>query len=118
MDNIENFLVLFVFGILLLIVIVLYSASKKKEQEERFIRNHRKIFPGMTKAQVIGILGTQYTQSYLQNNVEKLEWKFRRAGYSARIAQGAYMHTGTLTRKISVKFKDNCVIEVKSLNMD
>ena len=97
-------------------LLMLFSASKQKEK--KFIENHRKIQPGMSKAQVLSILGNQYTQSYLKNNVEKLEWRYRLPGYTGRIAKGTYMHTSALTRRISVKFKDNRVIEVNSLNMD
>lgn len=105
------------FGLLMAVPII-YLIFSVRRQETKFIENHKKIFPGMSKTQVIDILGTQYTQSFLKNNVEKLEWRFRRSGYSSRIAKGAYVHTGSLARKISVKFKNEIVIEVNSLNMD
>lgn len=97
-------------------ILCLVFARKAKEQE--FVENHRRIRPGMEKSQVIYILGDNYTQSYLKNNIEKLEWRFRNPGYTGRVAKGAYIHTGSVTRKISVKIQNNRVIEVHSLNMD
>lgn len=91
---------------LVYIPIILRNYNRKKEEEE-FIENHREIRPGMSKYEVLSILGDQYTQSFLKNGVEKLEWRFRSRSYS-----------GTITRRISVKFKDGEVIEVNSLNMD
>ena len=117
-EALEALWCLMILGSLLLVSLMLFSVSKQKEKEKKFIENHRKIQPGMSKAQVLGILGNQYTQSYLKNNIEKLEWRYRLPGYTGRIAKGAYMHTSALTRRISVKFKDNRVIEVNSLNMD
>ena len=97
-------------------ILLLVFARKAKEQE--FIENHRRIHPGMEKSQVICILGDNYTQSYLKNDIEKLEWRFRNPGYTSRVAKGVYVHSGSVTRRISVKFKNNRVIEVHSLNME
>lgn len=118
MEDMEILWCVLFFGGLLLLSWMLFSISKQKEKENKFIENHKKILPGMTKVQVLSILGNQYTQSYLKNDVEKLEWRYRLPGYTGRIAKGAYVHTSALTRRISVKFKDNRVIEVNSLNMD
>ena len=105
-------------GFGLVLFLVFYSTAKMKEETEKFIENHKKIKPGMSKLQVVNILGNNYTQSHLKSGVEKLEWRLRQAGYSGRVAKGAYVHTSSLTRRISVKFKDNLVIEVNCLNMD
>ena len=118
MEDMQIIWCLLFLGSILLVSLLFLWVSKQKEKENRFIENHKKILPGMTKAQVLSILGNQYTQSYLKNNVEKLEWRYRMPGYTGRIAKDAYVHTSAFTRRISVKFKDNRVIEVNSLNMD
>ena len=104
-------------GILVGLPVALFVISRKTEEDE-FVANHRKIRPGMTKISVVSILGNNYTQSYLKDGTEKLEWRFRNAGYTGRVAKGLYMHTGSLTRRISVYVKGGRVVEVKSLNMD
>lgn len=98
--------------------IIIKASLEERKNALRFIENHKKIKCGMNKSQVVNILGNTYTQSYLKNGIEKLEWRYRHAGYTGRVAKGYYVHSGQLTRKISVKFKDDIVIEVKSLNMD
>ena len=104
--------------VILLFIPIGLSIIKEKEREQAFTENHKKIKPGMEKKQVIHILGNQYTQSYLKGNIEKLEWRYRKPGYTGRVVKGAYVHASSMTRRISVKFKDNLVIEVHSLNMD
>ena len=115
----ESWIYLILIGGFAFALYVVISAAKKEQEASRaFIENHKKIHPGMTKVQVINILGSNYTQSYLKSGIEKLEWRHRQVGYSGRIAKGAYVHTSSLTRRISVKFKDNVVVEVNCLNMD
>ena len=104
-------------GIILCLPIVASAVSRRRKELE-FIEKHRKIRLGMSKFEVIGLLGKQYTQSYLKNDVEKLEWRYRHNGYIGRVARGTYLHTSSYTRRISVKFKGNIVIEVNSVNMD
>lgn len=103
-----------------IIIAILCTAAvtREKQKATEFIENHKKISIGMTKTQIISIMGDRYTRSCLKNNIEKLEWRYRHAGYTGRIAKGAYVHTGSLTRKISVKFKDNKAIEINCINMD
>ncbi len=118
MDNsVEVVLLGALLGILISMPAIFVALLQKKKEDE-FIQNHRKIHVGMTRMQVIDILGDNFTQSCLKNDVEKLEWRYRRNGYTGRIARGAYIHTSSLTRRISVKFKEGKVIEVNSINMD
>lgn len=105
------------FALLLCIPICIPIILAKKREDE-FCEKHRKIRPGMSKDDVIDIFGENYTISYLKNGVEKLEWRLRHSGYSGRVAKGVYTHSSSFTRKISVKIKDDQVIEVNSLNMD
>lgn len=112
---------MYIFFIILIVVvfaIIFIKSFLEKGKENSFIENHKQIQPGMSKMTVIGILGNSYTQSYLKNGVEKLEWRYRRNGTSARVGKGVYVHSASYTRRISVKFKDGKVIEINSLNMD
>ncbi len=106
-----------IIGILLGIVVFIPIFLAKKKEDE-FCEKHREIRPGMLKNEVVYLLGDQYTISYLKNGVEKLEWRYRHSGYTGRVARGVYAHSSSFTRKISVKFKNDRVIEVNSLNMD
>jgi hypothetical protein len=104
-------------GVVLVLPIIALS-SHEREKEVDFIENHKKIYPGMPKTQVLNLMGPNYTQSILKSGIEKLEWRYRHAGYTGRVAKGSYVHVSSLTRKISVKFKDGVVVEVNALNMD
>ena len=110
-------LISLVIGIVIVLpfVFLIISASKN---EKKFIENSKKIYPGMSKEDVVEILGDRYSQSYLKNDIEKLEWKWRHGGYSSRVAKGVYVHSGSFTRKVSVSFQNGKVMEVNSLNMD
>ena len=89
-----------------------------KAKEKEFSDKHRMIRPGMHMNEVISLLGDRYTVSHLKSGVVKLEWRMRHTGYSTRVAKGVYAHSSSFTRRITVKFKDNRVIEVTALNMD
>ncbi|MBQ8624617.1 MAG: outer membrane protein assembly factor BamE [Agathobacter sp.] len=91
---------------------------QEREIVTNFIENYKQIRPGMTKTQVIYLLGDRYTHSYLKNGIEKLEWKYRHVGQTARVSKGYYVHSGQLTRKVSVKFQNDVVVEINALNMD
>ena len=109
------------FGIIASIALVgycIYVKAKEKEAENNYVDSARTIRAGMTKAEVIGILGSDYTYSLLKNGIEKYEWRYRKNGYSYRVAKGVSMRQSGYTRRISVKFKDGIVIEINSLNMD
>ena len=115
------------YGILMSVVLIIvlvvffwffrYSESRTKKKEKSFIDSHRKIRPGMGKLEVLAILGEEYTQSYLQNDIEKLEWQYRQAGVGV-LLNGLFVSEDSYTRRISVFFKNDFVIEVHSFNMD
>ena len=111
----------FWFGIIAsiaLVVFCIYAKMKEKEAENNYVCAARTIRAGMTKDDVISILGNDYTYSLLKNGIEKYEWRYRKNGYSYRVAKGVSMRQSGYTRRISVKFKDGIVIEINSLNMD
>lgn len=118
MDQTTGIILVCVLGGIFLGVAIFIPLLFAQKNEKQFQENHKKIYLGMSKDEVIDILGEQYTQSYLKNNIEKLEWRYRHQGYTGRVAEGAYVHSSGFTRRISVKFKDGIVIEVNSLNMD
>lgn len=94
-----------------------YSIYNQKVEND-FVDSARMIRKGMTKSEVVAILGSDYSYSCLKNGVEKYEWRYRKKGYSYRVAKGVSMRQSGYTRRISVKFKDGVVIETSSLNMD
>lgn len=101
-----------------LVVIAIVISVKQKRIENDFVDSARAIRKGMTKSEVVAILGSDYSYSSLKNGVEKYEWRYRKNGYSYRVAKGVSMRQSGYTRRISVKFKDGVVIETSSLNMD
>lgn len=106
-----------VFGFAL-IVFAIYVTAKQKQAEMDFIDAARSVRAGMSKQDVISILGSDYSYSLLKNGIEKLEWRYRKNGHSYRVAKGVRTHQSGYTRRISVKFKDGIVVEINSLNMD
>ena len=106
-----------IIGILLGIVVCI-PVFLNKNKEDEFCKKHREVYIGMYKEDVIDLMGENYTISYLKNNIEKLEWRYRHSGYTGRVAKGVYAHSSSFTRKISVFIQDGKVVEVKSLNMD
>ena len=93
--------------------LIIFSAYKREE----FTKNYKQIDYGMSKEEVIQILGEKYTKSLLKGGIEKLEWRMDTLGASFRIAKGTYVHSHGQVRKVSVKFKDDKVIEVNAVNM-
>ena len=107
--------ILFIYFLLMIAIIGMIFERKKKVKE--FCRKHREVKIGMTKSAVIALYGDKFTISYLQDGTEKLEWAYHRRGVG-HVYQDTITYYNSLTRKISVKFKNNRVIEVKSQNMD
>ena len=85
------------------------------EYEMRFIEAARRIRPDMTKSEVINILGNRYTLSYLQDGVENLVWQYRK--YNRVCIDDVWINQLAYTRKISVSFKNDIAIEVRSFDM-
>lgn len=111
----------FIVGIVLIVLLLggffvylLYLRSKESD----FIENYKKINYGMSKEDVIELLGDGYTKSLLKGGVEKLEWRIDKSGATVRVASGVYMHSRGKVRKVTVKFQDNKVIELNALNME
>ncbi len=106
-----------VIGIIAVVFLVGYSIYNRKVEND-FVDSARVIRKGMTKSEVVAILGSDYSYSCLKNGVEKYEWRYRKNGSSYRVAKGVSMRQSGYTRRISVKFKDGVVVETSSLNMD
>lgn len=113
-----DFLWIYVVFCFLLFAFAIYVTVKEKKAETDFVYAARSVRAGMSKQDVIFILGSDYSYSLLKNGIEKLEWRYRKKGHSYRVAKGVRAHQSGYTRRISVKFKDGVVIEINSLNMD
>ena len=121
-NNMESWVLI---PILITVVIVLFMVWAIKrarriqllalEYEMRFIERARQIRPDMTKEEVINILGNQYTLSYLQDGVENLVWQYRK--YNRVCVDDVWINQLAYTRKISVSFKNDIAIEVRSFDM-
>ncbi len=88
---------------------------------ENAIVNYNKVSLGMTVGEVIGLLGNGYTISLLKNGTEKYEWKIREGGTSYRTSHHGFSagsYSGGVTKKVTVVFKNNKVIEKKGDNLD
>lgn len=101
-----------------IIIFCIYGSIKNRRMEEDFIYSARRIRAGMSKDDVLDIMGHDYTYSALKGGVEKYEWRLRKNGYSYRVSKGVSVRQSGYTRRIAVKFKDGVVIETSSLNMD
>lgn len=114
----ELFVIILGFALFALLVYLSSESEKERKREVDFIHNHKLIHQGMSKKEVIDLLGRNYTKSVLKSGIEKLEWRYRHNGYTGRVAKGAYVHSGAITRRISVKFVDGKCIEINCLNME
>lgn len=101
-----------------IIAFCIYASVKNHKIEQDFIYSARRIRAGMSKEDVLTIMGYDYTYSALKGGIEKYEWRFRKNGYSYRVAKGVSARQSGYTRRISVKFKDGVVIETSAINMD
>lgn len=100
------------------IVLLAVLSIRNRQAENDFIESARRVRAGMTMDDVIIIMGSDFTYSALKSGIEKLEWRYRKNGYSYRVGRGVSMRQSGYTRRISVKFKNRVVIEISSLNMD
>ena len=107
--------------ILLVLIFISFSRSfsffsESKKERWDFINRSKQIRPGMSKSEVIGIMGTKYSHSYLQNNIEKLEWSKRKSGGGV-IFKGVFTHDMPISHSICVVFQNDIAIEVHTNNM-
>lgn len=87
---------------------------------KRLRRHFGDIEKGMTKFEVLEILGSPIRIDYLKNGQEKYEWSFNTAGYSV-----GYSYKGISTRtymsgrvyKLTVYFRNDEVEETRTLNL-
>lgn len=85
--------------------------------QKRFKENARAIRPGMLKLDVINLMGKKYSHSYLQNDVEKLEWRYHESGGGVNM-NGVFVFEEGETKRICVIFQHGVVIEVHTQNLD
>ena len=119
----EPYVLIPILVVLLTIAFIVFAAiqgnkrnKRVREIEIQFIKRARSIRPNMTKENVISLLGNRYTTSYLQDGVENLVWQLNK--YKNISIGDTYVKQLAYTRKISVSFKNNIAIEVRSFNMD
>jgi uncharacterized protein YpmB len=122
-------IVTMIFFVIMLAAIIAYSQFNKilqKEKEENFVNKYNQINLGMTEQEVHNLLGTNYSESFLVNNIKKQEYRLSVPGYSARsnyfykggTSLGYSTHQSSYIIRATVKFKCGRVIEKTSLNMN
>ena len=108
------------FGSLLLCVLMIFWAVYRRRKEQRkeinFIETCKRIRPGMSKQEILTILGHNYSPSYLQNNIEKLEWTYQKGGYG-HVVDGTGSYCALVVRSISVHFQNDIAVEVYTNNL-
>jgi hypothetical protein len=116
---------MFIFWLLIVILLVLIFISfsrsfsffsELKKERWAFINRSKQIRPGMSRSEVIGIMGTKYSHSYLQNNIEKLEWSKKKSAAGV-IFKGVFTHDMPISHSICVVFQNDIAIEVHTNNM-
>ena len=91
-----------VFGFTL-IVFAIYVTAKQKQAEMDFIDAARSVRAGMSKQDVISILGSDYSYSLLKNGIEKLEWLYHSTACRAAIKAGdniSHLEMEDLVKKV------------------
>ena len=105
-------LMIFVFVLVIIGVCIGLVIRKGK-----FIENAQSIRRGMLKFDVIGIMGDKYSHSYLQDDLEKLEWCYRENGSGVMMSNGVFITDQGTNMKVSVIFRNNMAIEVNVENI-
>lgn len=83
---------------------------------KRLNRHFEDIEKGMTKFEVLEILGNPISISYLKNGQEKYEWSYKTAGYSYR-GIGTRTYISGRVYKLTVYFRNDEVEEIGTLNL-
>ena len=104
--------------ILLSIIFCICCVYYQNEKTNTFISHCKTVDIGMTKDEVIYILGNCYTKNVLANGEEKYVWSMGGGGSSFSNGHGTRTYVPNLTRKISVYFKDGVVSRYTGLNLD
>lgn len=107
---------------LMLIAMLVFSLISKKNFSKKMnsmIESYNSIAIGMSKQQVLDLMGEDYNFSFLKNGIEKYEWKYKVAGvsYSSGISGIRHYRSG-YTIKMTIKFKDGIVFEKTGNNLD
>ena len=76
-------------------LILLGEAENKQSKQQR---SYTEIAKGDSKDFVFSVLGNDYSKVFLPDGIEKYTWKYR------------------VYREVSVKFRDNVVIEIEVTN--
>ena len=97
--------------IVLCFVVVGFCFTFENKQKKRFAENIHAIRPGMLKSDVINLMGKKYSHSYLQNDIEKLEWHYCESGGGVKMS-GVFVFNAGKTKSICVVFQHGTVIEV------
>ena len=105
-----------IFVVLIVITIFIISCifsifAKGKTAKWDFMERSKQIRPGMSKSEVINIMGKKYSHSYLQNDIEKLEWRYCESGGGVKMS-GVFAFNAGETKSICVVFQHGAVIEV------
>lgn len=98
--------------ITILVILLIFSIfTKGKKAKWNLMDRAKQICTGMSKSEVINIMGKKYSLSYLQNDIEKLEWRYCEGGGGVKMS-GVFAFNVGETKSIFVVFQHDIVIEV------
>ena len=97
-------------------LLCLFFALIKSRNKEKQLLGYWNVDIGMSREEMLSIMGTGYSLSLLKNNREKYEWRIDAKSYGSSY-KGFSSRTYQGVKKVSIYVKDGCVEEIKTLNM-
>ena len=102
MDSVTLQIAIYALIVFIPILLLQNNDKKRKKRMSDFCDACRSIKPGMFKNEVINLLGGQYSNSYLEENVEMIK----------------YEYNGAFGPRIVIKLRHGIVIESHSENLN
>lgn len=102
-----------------MVVISICIAVNHENANRNIIAAGQSLRIGMSKDNVMSMLGPDYTKSVLASGEEKYEWRVRNGGYSVGYkGTGVRSYVPSTTRRLSVYFKNDRVSRYSGLNLN
>ena len=102
MDSVILQMAIFALIVFVPISLLQHKDKKRRERMSNFCDACRSVKPGMFKNEVINLLGGQYSNSYLEEDVEMIK----------------YEYSGAFGPRIVIKLRHGIVIESHSENLN
>ena len=113
MDRIHWYIIVAVF-VLMVFTFILYEIVSLKRLEK--LKRYRKVKIGMSKTEMLSIMGRGYSKSLLKNKRVKYEWRINAISYGSSY-RGVSHRSYSGVKKVSIYTQNGYVEEVRAHNI-